>query len=244
MKVEKEKILYRESIPGGFNFSTIIKRGQSLLLRDVAGGLNVNAMFFNPRESSERYNMPDTLKAQFISALTKGNVIYSDMGRVMLSITDDSLGWHDTIGGLSRREEVMSQYPINTYQNKHNDYTRLAYDSLMNELGKYDLGARDFISNVSFFSRVEVNEDGAMTFVENHSPAGSYVNLQAEMDVLVLLNTCPHAMDKRKEYIPGDLELTVWESAIVEKENPCYHFCEQNIRGFTNTRRYLGLRSP
>ena len=47
----------------------------------------------------ERYNMPDTLKAQHIARLTAGLVLYSDMGRVLCSIVDDTVGWHDPIGG-------------------------------------------------------------------------------------------------------------------------------------------------
>ena len=47
----------------------------------------------------ERYNMPDTLKAQHTAFLTQGRVLYSDMGRVLCSIIADTCGWHDTVCG-------------------------------------------------------------------------------------------------------------------------------------------------
>ena len=54
--------------------------------------------------------MPDTLKAQFISSLTKGNVLMSDNGRVLASIVEDSLGWHDTISGYTTRLLTDEKY--------------------------------------------------------------------------------------------------------------------------------------
>jgi hypothetical protein len=36
--------------------------------------------FYNADDPTERYNMPDTLKAQHIARLTAGFVLYSDMG--------------------------------------------------------------------------------------------------------------------------------------------------------------------
>ena len=70
-----------------------------------AGGANAGAIFYNSENPTERYNMPDTLKAQHTAHLTRGHVLYSDMGRVLCSVTRDSLGWHellDCIGGASR----------------------------------------------------------------------------------------------------------------------------------------------
>ena len=55
-------------------------------ITDTAGGANVGAVFYNWENPTERYNMPDTLKAQHIARLTRGNVLFSDMGRVLCSI--------------------------------------------------------------------------------------------------------------------------------------------------------------
>ena len=40
--------------------------------------------------------MPDSLKGQHTTYLTAGNVLYSDLGRVMASIVKDEAGWNDT----------------------------------------------------------------------------------------------------------------------------------------------------
>ncbi len=79
-----------------------------LRLTDVEGGANVAALFYNYEERLERYNMADTLKAQHTAYLTKGCVCYSDMGRVLCSITEDTCGWHDTLCGVSNAAMVAA----------------------------------------------------------------------------------------------------------------------------------------
>src|SRR5690606_22061330 len=98
-----------------------------------------------------RYNMPDTLKAQHIARLTAGNVLYSDMGRVLCSITEDTLGWHDTITGHATRQHNEARYGRGTYQDLRNDWHKNTRDNLLVELGKLELGKRDLGPNVNFF---------------------------------------------------------------------------------------------
>ena len=42
----------------------MLKRGTALRIMDMEGGANVGAIFYNAENPSERYNMPETLKAQ------------------------------------------------------------------------------------------------------------------------------------------------------------------------------------
>ncbi|HBL86295.1 MAG TPA: urea carboxylase, partial [Alcanivorax sp.] len=62
-----------------------MRRGTALRLTDVEGGANVGMLFYNPEEKLERYNAPDSLKGQHTFKLTRGNCLYSDMGRVFAS---------------------------------------------------------------------------------------------------------------------------------------------------------------
>src|SRR5271156_3647164 len=109
-------VLWEESVRGGSAWSHVLKRGTALRITDVEGGANVGAIFFNFEIPSERYNMPDTLKAQHTAHLTKGFVLYSDMGRVLCSITEDTCGWHDLIGGHSTAATVQDRFGNQRYQ--------------------------------------------------------------------------------------------------------------------------------
>ena len=151
--------------------------------------------------------MPDTLKAQHIARLTKGNVLYSDMGRILCSITEDSVGWHDPLGGMSNARLVETQFGRSRYQEHPQRVLQKRLDSFLIELGKWGLGPRDLTACVNFFSRVDVGSDGAMTFHEGNSKAGGAVELRAEMNVLTIVNTCQHPLDPAPHYDPKPVHL-------------------------------------
>lgn len=178
--IDPDKRLWEEFVPGGAHWSGVIKRGTTLRITDPNGGANVSALFFNKDETLERYNMADTLKAQHTGYLTKGHVCYSDMGRILCSISEDSVGWHDTICGLSNAKMVARKYGQGRFQELRNAYFKNGYDSLLIELGKWGLGKRDLVANVNLFSKVTVDESGAMHFVPGNSRAGDFVDLRAE----------------------------------------------------------------
>src|SRR5258706_2137075 len=120
---EPEPIL-EEPLRGGQMWSRVLRRGQTLRLTDVEGGAAVAALFYNAEDVSERYNMPDTLKAQQIARLTSGFVLYSDMGRVLCSITEDSVGWHDTITRHATALHGVAQVGEGSHQKLQNDRFR------------------------------------------------------------------------------------------------------------------------
>lgn len=230
-------VLWREAVPGGAHWSGILRRGISLRVTDTAGGANVSMLFYNLENLLERYNMADTLKGQHTAHLTAGHVCYSDMGRVMCSITADTCGWHDTIGGVSDAALVKAKYGEARYQEHRNEYHRNGYDSLLNELGKYGLGKPDLVSNLNLFSKVRVEDDGTMAFVPGNSVAGDHIDLRFEMDALVVLSTCQHPMDPDPGYRPRDIELTAWRSGTAGPDDPCRLHCGENARAFINTER-------
>ncbi len=63
----------RSSLRGGQAWSGRLRRNQRLRLVDVEGRACVSALFYNAADPLERYNMADTLKAQFTAFLTTGS---------------------------------------------------------------------------------------------------------------------------------------------------------------------------
>lgn len=232
-------LLWEELIQPGATWSHVLKRGTAIRITDMLGGANAGAIFYNADLPVERYNMPDTLKAQHIARLTKGCVLYSDMGRILCSITDDTVGWHDPLSGASNAKLVEKKYGKATYQDCRNDYHKNTRDSFLIELGKYGLGPRDLISNVNFFSKVQVGQTGAMAFIPDNSPPGSYIQLRAEMNVLAIINTCQHPLDPNTKYDPKPVRLEIRRAPFPAKDDPCRTFRPENDRGFMLTERYF-----
>jgi urea carboxylase-associated protein 2 len=228
---------HHEQLRGGQMWSRIVRRGQLLELVDVEGGATPAALFYNAQQPLERYNMADTLKAQHTARLTRGHVLYSDMGRILMSIIEDSAGWHDTLTGHMDASAARRKFGAGSYQQLRNDFHRDTRSNFLIELGKHGLGKRDIVPNVNFFTKVSADADGNLTFVPS-AQSGRHVTLRAELDVLVVLSNTPHALDPSPAYAPKPLALTIRPGAAVSEDDVCRTHCEQNARGFLLTADY------
>jgi uncharacterized protein len=235
--IKTQKILWDEIVPGGNHWSGLMRRGTALRLTDLAGGANCSALFYNAEDKLERYNLSDTLKAQHTAFLTAGNVLYSDMGRVLASIIDDSVAWHDTICGVTDAEMITQQYGVSSYQTHSNNMYRNGKDGLLIELAKHGLGKRDLTATVNFFSKAMPDTDGNLSFVANNSQAGSTVDIRFDMNVLFVISTAPHPLDPKSAYTPAAVKLSAWHADAAERDDLCRNSCPQNGRGFINTER-------
>lgn len=234
-----EPELAAEPLRGGQMWSRVLRRGQRLELTDLEGGASVAALFYNADDFSERYNMPDTLKAQHLARLTAGVSLFSDMGRVLCSIVSDSCGWHDTITGHGTAKHSLAKYGEGSYQRLRNDFHRNTRDNFLVELGKYGLGKRDLVANVNFFVKVAVDDLGELSFVTGHSRAGSQVVVRADMNTLVVLSNTPHPLDPSPAYSPKPVALVVRGGAPAAADDPCRNARPETERGFTLTDRYF-----
>ena len=238
-EIPADQLRFEQGVPGGWNFSHVLKRGTTLRITDIEGRANVSVLFYNAEFTGERFSMPDSLKSQHTAYLTAGHTCQSDNGRVLVSITADTCGWHDVLCGVSDARRVEAQFGSLSYAEARNDYYRNGYDSLLVELGKWGLGPRDVVANVNFFSKVVTDDGGRLSFVEGHSSPDAMVELRAEMNTLFVLNTCPHPLDPASEYNPGPVKLSVYTSEPPGADDLCRTSCEQNGRAFINTERYF-----
>lgn len=227
-----------ERLRGGQAWSRVLRRGQTLELCDVEGGATVAALFYNADELGERYNMPDTLKAQHIARLTQGFVLYSDMGRVLCSIVSDSVGWHDTITGHGTSAHSRKKYGEGSYQALRNDFYRNTRDNFLIELGKHQLGKRDIVANVNFFVKVGVGAEGELSWQAQGKP-GNRVTLRAELNTLVVLSNTPHPLDPSPSYAPKPVALSIRNGAPAGENDPCRLSRPENARGFALTEAYF-----
>jgi urea carboxylase-associated protein 2 len=218
-------------LPAGGGWSRICRRHTALTLIDLEGGANVAALMYRADDPLERYCMPDTLKAQHVSRLTSGVALYSDMGRILASIVDDSCGWHDTISGHLDRRELVARWGALSYQQARNDWRRSARELLLVELAKHGLDRRDLVANVNFFTKIAVGEDGELAYVREHSPPGARVTLRFELDTLVLLASAPHPLDPASEFAARPVRIVIERVPAPGSEDAVRTACAENARG-------------
>lgn len=230
----EDKVLFSELVPGGCHWSYVLPRGTTLRMVALDAGANISVALYSAREKQERYNMPDSLKAQHTAHYTRGHVLMSDMGRSLASITADTLGWHDPLGLLLDDTLMREKYGERNFQSARNGMYRSGRDGLLIEIGKHGLSKRDLVAPVNFFSRVSVDVEGRFHFAVQHAKAGDYVELRMDMDVLLAFSTAPHPLDPSPVYAPGKVGLVAWRSGPATKDDYCRAFRPENARAIHN----------
>ena len=227
--------IHAAKLTSGKHWSHILRPNARLRLTDIDGGANVAMLFYNPQNLTERYNAPDTLKCQHSFRLTAGHCLYSDMGRIFCSIVSDTHGWHDTVCGNSTKAIVAKRWGDALFQTHRNDRHQNGLDSFLVEAAKYGMKRRDLAANVNWFSKVAVDEHGAIRFDPAAANPGSSVELRFEMDTLVLFHTCPHPLDPAPAYPKKSILLELFDGAAAAADDACRLSVPENGRGFENT---------
>jgi len=225
--IDASCILHREVIPGGWYWATRVSRGQALRLLNPQATAGVSVMIWNADDTSERYNAGDTVKVQWTAELRKGRVLFSDMGRVLASITEDTCARHDTLVGGSTVLSNLEKYRDASLRNSR--------DNLMLAAGKYGLGRRDLAPCITFFAPVATDAEGRFGWNEGVLQNGDFVDLRAEMNLLIAVSNCPHPLAPGATYAPSDIEAIVWQAAPAQDGDLCRSLSAEAGRGFENT---------
>jgi len=197
-----------EVIPAGEPWLATVCRGQTFRIIDLEGNQAVDTLFFNAANSEERYSAVDTIRSQGRLYLTTGTQLLSNDGNVMLTITADTCGRHDTLGGACSAESNTVRYALekrHMHSCRDNFLLALAHSGL-------NITKRDLPSNINFFMNVPITPAGKLTFADGISAAGRYVELQAEMDVIVLISNCPQLNNPCNAYNPTPVRVMVWDA--------------------------------
>ena len=231
-------VLYEYTLPAASHWSLRVKRGLQMTLTDPEGGANLGMLFYNPDLLLERYNAPDTLKCQHTFKLTQGHCLYSDMGRIFCSITEDEFGWHDSLCGNITSKQVAERWGGRNYQQDRNHWQQNGHDSFLTELAKYGLGTRDLAANLNWFSKVSSDAEGNLVLNPDVSSQGKSVTLRFEMDTLVLMHSCPHPLNRSADYPFKPVHIALSKAPPMTANDLCYNHCPENARGFANNRLY------
>jgi uncharacterized protein len=195
-------------VPAGEPWMGVVKAGHLLRIVDLEGNQAVDTLFYSAADTHEHYSAQNTIQAQGNIYLSQGTVLKSNRGRSMLRIVQDTCGRHDTLGGACSAESNTVRYAL---EKRHMHSCR---DSFLLALSKHEgMGKRDLPSNVNFFMNVPVTPQGALSFADGISAAGRHVEMQALMDVMVLISNCPQLNNPCNAYNPTAVRVLSWNSA-------------------------------
>ncbi|MBY4840536.1 DUF1989 domain-containing protein [Pantoea sp. DY-15] len=198
---------FQQQIDAGDYWLQRIEAGQTLRITDLEGNQAADTLFFNADDTAERYSMSDTLRGQNNVFLTAGSVLRSNFDRPMLTITADTCGRHDTLGGACSCESNTVRYDL---EKRHMHSCRDSWMLAVAEQPEFGLTRRDITHNINFFMNVPVTQDGGLTFADGISAPGKYVEMLAHISVLVLISNCPQLNNPCNGYNPTPILVSVW----------------------------------
>lgn len=202
-----ETAAHDEILPAGEGWMHLIKAGQHFRILDLEGNQAVDTLFYNAADPADRYDAIATIRTQGNIFLTTGTRLISSDGNVLLTITADTCGRHDTLGGACSAESNTVRYAL---EKKHMHNCR---DSFLLRLAHAQgrLTKRDLSGNINFFMNVPVTPEGGLTFADGVSAPGKYVEMLAEMDVIALISNCPQLNNPCNAYNPTPVRLLIWD---------------------------------
>ena len=195
-------------IPAEAPWSGIIRKGQTIRIEDSYGQQAIDTLFYRADDFAERYSNQDTMRAQGGAYIGTGTKIISNEGNVMLVMTADSCGRHDTSAGACSCESNTVRFGHGT------KYLHACRDNFVIEVTKHGMSKRDIVPNINFFMNVPIKPNGEMTIVDGISAPGDYVELVAEMDVLCVISNCPQINNPCNGFDPTPIRVLIWDSEV------------------------------
>ena len=191
-------------IPARQPWSGVIHRGERLRLMDTHGQQAIDVLFYNAANHGERYSAQDTLRCQGSAYVTVGTRILSNEGRVMLTVTADDCGRHDTSAGACSCESNSVRFGHGTR------FLHACRDNFCLELSRHGMTKRDIVPNLNFFMNVPIAPNGDLVVDDGMSATGSVVEMVTEMDILCIVSNCPQVNNPCNGYHPTPVQVQVF----------------------------------
>jgi urea carboxylase-associated protein 1 len=199
----KGRLLHDEIVETEANhYARELAPGTHLRIIDLGGQQAVDFLCFDIANKEIRYNAANTIKLNHGIYVTSGYKLYSDLAEVLMTVVDDSVGHHDTIGGACSNQVNYLRYGI---PNTHS-----CRDNLLAGIKPYGMSARDIHANINWFMNVPVHADGSAQIEEGTSVPGDYVDLRAEKSVLVVMSNCPQFYNPCSGWNPTPIRVIQW----------------------------------
>jgi urea carboxylase-associated protein 1 len=196
-------VLRDEVVPAGDGFLHLVPRGATVRIVDLEGNQAADTLLYDAHDLANRYSAVDTVREQGSAYLTTGSALLSTELDVLATITADTVGRHDTLGGACSQESNVVRY------GEHTRHQHACRETFLRWGAQVGIGARQLTHNINFFMNVPLTAEGGLTFADGLSAPGAYVELQAERDVFLLISNCPQLNNPCNGWNPTPIRVLV-----------------------------------
>jgi len=235
--VSADALTWAETVaPGGYTHR-VVARGTRIRFDDPTGLACANVILYNALETTERLNVADTVKIPWQAYVGAGHPLLSGDGRVLATIVADTSSHHDAFCGTTTDDFNIVKYGDAAPEGA----TPSGRSRFLLAAAKHGLTGRDLAPSVAFFQGVRVEEDGGFTFTGS-AGAGTYIELIAELPVLILVVNVPHPLDPSDDYEVGPLRIHAWRAEPTGPADDRFTATSELHRAYLNSIDYAEAR--
>jgi uncharacterized protein YcgI (DUF1989 family) len=188
-----------------------LRRGQTLRVVDPLGEQVADFIAYSKSDPAEWLSSGRTLDYNNTIYLTSGHSLYSNRSNVMLTIVADTVGRHDFLYTPCSPETFSIIY-------KTKDAHPSCFANLAASLSRFEIGPDSIPTTFNIFMNVEVLPSGELKIAPPRSRAGDYIELRAEVDLIIGLTACSAEMSNNYSFKPIDFEIIDGENVAVQEK--------------------------
>ncbi len=195
-----EKIArYRLEPQTGIGFR--LEKGQVLRIIDPEGEQVSDLVAFARADTAEGLSSGRSIDYNNTIYLTTGHVLYSNRSNPMFTILEDRVGKHDFLLTPCSPETFQILYE------GHEGYHPSCFENLTKNLERFGIAGDDIPTTFNAFMNVDILPSGELRIGPPLSKPGDFVDLRAEMDLVVGVTACSAEMSNYYSFKPIEVEV-------------------------------------
>lgn len=190
-------------ISGKTGHSLALQKGQTIKVINVEGQQIADFIAYNEHDLMERLDPVATSDATQSTAIREGGILYSNLYRPMVTLLKDTVGKHDLLSPACRPE--MYKLLFNKEKPLEN-----CYCILNKALSNYNIPAPRQHYPFNIFMNTVIDQANQIKVKTSLASAGDYVELRAEMDLIIAISACPNEESAGNGYHSTDIKIEVY----------------------------------
>jgi uncharacterized protein YcgI (DUF1989 family) len=178
----------------------VLEAGHTLRVSDPFGEQVADLIAFSVEAKRAWLSAGRTFDYNDTVYLTTGHVLYSNRSAPMLTITADTVGRHDFLYTPCSQETFSLLYGVTGHHPS-------CLENLTNCLAPYGIVIDDIPTTFNIFMNVDIAPDGRLNIRPPRSHPGDYIELRAEVDLLIGLTACSAELSNNHRLKPIDYEV-------------------------------------
>ncbi len=160
-----------------------VQQGQIIRVIDVEGSQVADLLCFAGQDIEERLSSGRTIDYNEKIYLSTGDVLYSNLSKPMFTILTDQVGRHICLYAPCSQEMFRISYGVTE---PHPN----CLENFSKNLRPFGIKNSQIPTPFNIFMNISISEQGEITVKPSLSKAGNYIELRAEMDLIVGITAC------------------------------------------------------